>query len=128
MLDCKELTKKSGKLKGQILSKSQKSAKFRKNLTKSENLPNFGATKTRPSFLTSGARESFNCLRPAFIKAPILWHFNPKYQIWIETNVLGYAIGGMLSQLAFGTRPDEAVTKANLSQWHPVAFFWEIWF
>ena len=29
----------------------------------------------------------------------------------------------MLSQLASGTRPDRIVTKANLGQWHPVAFF-----
>ena len=29
----------------------------------------------------------------------------------------------MLSQLASGTRLDRVVTKANLSQWYPVAFF-----
>ena len=29
----------------------------------------------------------------------------------------------MLSQLASGTSPDGVVTKADLSQWHPVAFF-----
>ena len=29
----------------------------------------------------------------------------------------------MLSQLASGTSPDGVVTKADLGQWHPVAFF-----
>ena len=29
----------------------------------------------------------------------------------------------MLSQLAFGTSPDGIVTKTDLGQWHPVAFF-----
>ena len=36
--------------------------------------------------------------------------------IRIETNVLGYAISGVLSQLISKTSP-------NLSQWHIVAFF-----
>ena len=30
-------------------------------------------------------------------------------------NASGYAIGGVLSQLAFGTSPDGIVSKANLS-------------
>ena len=29
----------------------------------------------------------------------------------------------MVSQLASGTRPDRVVTKTNLGQWHPIAFF-----
>ena len=36
---------------------------------------------------------------------------------------MGYAIGGVLSQLASGTSPDRVVTKTDLGQWHPVAFF-----
>ncbi len=38
---------------------------------------------------------------------------NPKCHIQIETDVSGYAIGGILSQL----------TSDNLGRWHPVAFF-----
>ena len=40
----------------------------------------------------------------------------------------------MVSQLTSGTNPDGVVTKADLSQWHPVAFFLrkmipaEIWY
>ena len=103
-------------------SESKKSAKSKK-LSKSGNLPNFDAKEAGPSFLTPGAREAFNRLRLAFTKAPILQHFDPECHIWIETDASGYAIGGVLSQLASGTSPDRVVTKADLGQWHPVAFF-----
>ena len=36
---------------------------------------------------------------------------------------MGYAIGGVLSQLASGTSPDGVGTKTDLGQWYPVAFF-----
>ena len=65
----------------------------------------------------------FNHLGLAFTKAPILWHFDPKCHILIETNISGYAIGGMLSQLASETRPNGVVIKTDLGQWHLVAFF-----
>ena len=48
-----------------------------------------------------------------FLKAPILHHFDPERHIWIETDVSGYAIGGVLNQL----------TSDDLGRWHPVAFF-----
>ena len=54
-----------------------------------------------PTFLTLGTREAFNQLKQAFTKAPILRHFDPEYHIWIEINLSGYAIGGVLSQLTF---------------------------
>ena len=82
----------------------QKSSKS-KNLSKSK--------KTESGFLTSGARKAFTKLRQAFIKAPILHHFDPEHHIQVETDVSGYAIGEVLSQL----------TSDNLGRWHPVAFF-----
>ena len=125
-----ELAKKLGKLKG------QKSAKFRKlsksgkskgekskKLSKSRNSPNSNVTEAGPSFLTPNAKTTFNCLWLAFIKAPILWHFDPECHIWIKTNASGYIIGGVLSQLTSGTSLDRVVTKADLGQWHPLAFF-----
>ena len=131
-----EIAKKSGKSKGQETSKSQKSAKSQKlsksgkskgkklkKLSENKNLSNFDAKNSGLSFLTPKARSIFNCLRLAFIKAPILRHFYPEYYIRIEINVSGYAISGMLSQLASGTSPDEVVIKTDLSQWHLVAFF-----
>ena len=121
--DGDELAKKSGKSKSQKTSKSRKSAKSGKNSSKSGNSPNFGATGSGPSFLTPEARSAFNRLRLAFTEAPILRHFDPECHIQIETDASGYAIGGVLSQLASGTSPDGVVTKADLGQWHPVVFF-----
>ena len=69
--------------------------------------------KTKSDFLTSGARKAFTELRQAFIKAPILHHFDLKCHIRVETDASGYAIGGVLSQL----------TSDDLGRWHPVAFF-----
>ena len=92
-----EYTKNSGKSKGQKTSKSWKSAKLGKNLSKSGNSPNFGVTEFGQSFLTSKARSTFNRLWLAFSKAPILQHFYPECHIWIETDASGYAIGSMLS-------------------------------
>ena len=92
-------------------------------MSKSGYSPNFDATEAKPNFLTPGAKEAFNCLRLAFIKALILRHFDPECHIRIKTDASSYVIGGMLSQLASGTSLDGVVTKTNLDQWHPVAFF-----
>ena len=51
----------------------------------------------KPTFLTSNAREFFNQLRQAFTKVPILRDFDPECHIRIETNISGYAIGGVLN-------------------------------
>ena len=71
------------------LSKNEKS----KKLTR---VPNVGATR-EPNFLISDAKKTFNHLRLAFIKAPILQHFNSESYIRIETDASGYAISGVLS-------------------------------
>ena len=93
----KSIKKYEKLLKIRKLSKSQKLAKSRKKLLKSGNLPNFNAKKNKPSFLTPNARTAFNYLQLAFTKALILWHFDPKCHIWIETDTSGYTIGGVLS-------------------------------
>ena len=118
---CGKLSK-TGKLSKSGNSKGKKSAKSKK-LSKSGNLPNFDITEIGSGFLSPKARTTFNRLRLAFTKAPILRHFDPECHIWIETDASGYAIGGVLSQLASGTSPDGVVTKTDLGQWHPVAFF-----
>ena len=64
-------------------------------------------------YLTPGAKRAFTQLRQAFIKAPILRHFDLECHIQIETDASGYAIGGVLSQL----------TSDNSGRWHPVAFY-----
>ena len=83
----------------------KKCQKMSKNLSKSK--------KTIGSdFFILGAKLALIKLRQAFVKALILHHFNPKRHIRIETDVLGYVIEGIFSQL----------TLNDLGQWHPVAF------
>ena len=103
--------------------KSQNSVKSRKKLSKSGNLIIFDVMEIGPKFLTTNAKRAFNRLRLAFTKASILWHFDLKCHIWIETDASGYAISGMLNKLTLGTNPNEIITKANLNQWYLVAFF-----
>ena len=126
----KYVESKTKRSESQELAKSQKlfkSSKFKgkisKKLSKIENSPTFDAKDSGSSFLTPEARLAFNCLPLAFTKALILWHFDPKSHIRIKTDILGYAIGSILSQLAFGTSLDGIATKTDLGQWHPVAFF-----
>ena len=107
---CEKLSK-TGKL-----SKSQKLAKLRKKSSISGNLPNFDAKENKSSFLTSDARMTFNYLRLALIKTSILQYFDPEYHICIKTDVSGYTVNGVLSQLAFKTKPDKVVTKTALDQ------------
>ena len=107
-----KLIEKYGKLsKTRKLSKSQKLAKSKKESSKNGNLPNFDAKKNKPIFFTPNARTTFKHLRLACTKAPILQYFDLEYYIRIKTDASGYAIGGMLSQLTFETRPDGIVTK-----------------
>ena len=98
------------------LSKNEKSRKLTR-------VPNIGAMK-EPNFLTLNAKKAFNYLRLAFIKAPILQHFDPESYIRIKTDALGYAIGGMLSQLNLDSdaSPNDS-NKSDFGQWHPVAYF-----
>ena len=85
-----KIAKKSRKSKSQKLAKSKKPSK-------SGNSPNFDAKKAGPSFLTPGAREVFNHLRLAFTETPIFRYFDPECHIWIEIDVLGYAISSVLN-------------------------------
>ena len=95
-----------------------------KNLSKSKKSKNaksgiqthIGATG-EPTFLTSDTREAFNQLKQAFTKAPILQHFDPECHIQIKTNVSGYTIEGVLSQLT-----SDHLTS-DQGQWHLVIYF-----
>ena len=83
------------------------------NSSKSKNLVKSKKTVKYLDFLTPRAKPAFTKLRQAILKTPILYHFNPKRHIWIETDASGYAIGGVFSQL----------TSDDLGRWHLVAFF-----
>ena len=80
-------------------------------LSKSKNLSKSKKT-VGSDFFTPKAKLAFTKLRQVFVKALILHHFNLECQIWIETNISGYAICGVFNQL----------TSDNLSRWHLVAF------
>ena len=114
---------KSGKSKSDKTFKSWNLAKSGKKLSKSRTSTNSNAIEDGPKFLFPDTRTTFNRLRLAFTEASILWYFDPECHIWIETDALSYAIGGVVSQLTFRTNPNGIVTKADLSQWHLVAFF-----
>ena len=109
-----EHVKKSKKSKSEKTFKFWNLAKSRKKLSKSGNSTNSDAIKDKPKFPTPNTRTVFNLLRLTFTEALILWYFNPKCHIWIETDALGYAINGVLSQLTSGTNPDGVITKVNL--------------
>ena len=72
-------------------------------------MPNIGATR-ETNFLTPNIKKAFNYLRLAFIEARILWHFDLESHIKIKTDVSGYAIGEVLSQLNldFDTPPNNS--------------------
>ena len=76
------------------------------------------------NFLTPNIKKAFNYLRLAFIKAPILRHFDLKSYIWIEPDALSYAIGRVLSQLNLNldASPNNS-NKSDFSQWHLIAYF-----
>ena len=82
-------------------------------LSKSKNSSKSKKTVKFLDFLTSGAKLAFTKLRQAFIKAPILQHFDLERHIRVETDALGYAIGRVLSQL----------TSDDSGQWHSIAFY-----
>lgn len=64
-------------------------------------------------FSISGTRQVFSKLKQMFLEVLILNYFDLKPYIYVETNVFGYVICGIFSQLNFD----------NLDQWHLVAFF-----
>ena len=98
------------------LSKNEKSRKSTHML----NIRAMGKLK----FLTFNAKKAFNHLQLAFTKALIFRHVDLKSHIQIETDLSGYAIGGMLSQLNFGFDiPPNNSNKSDFNQWHPVAYF-----
>ena len=73
-----------------------------------------------PKFLTFKAKEAFNCLRQAFTKASIFWHFDPECHIRIETDMSGYTIEGVLSLLTPNQVTLDNAIRSNVD-WYPVA-------
>ena len=92
-----------GKIDDKIGKKSQKTSKSKnlfksKKFSKSKKLSKFKKI-LRSEFLTPKAKLAFIKLRQVFVRAPILYHFDSKHHIWVETDVSGYAISEVLTQL-----------------------------
>ena len=71
--------------------KVQKMSKF-KNMSKFKKIVEL-------DFLILRARLAFTKLRQIFVKVPIFHHFDPKRHIQIKTDISGYIIGRVPSQL-----------------------------
>ena len=86
-------------------------------------MPNIRAMGQSNS-LTPNAKKAFNYLKLAFIKAPILRHFDLESHIQIKTDVSRYTIGRVLSQLNLNSNasPND-LNKSDFCQWHLVAYF-----
>ena len=110
--DNNEVIGGSGKADNRNLSKKSKNAKFGIQM-------HVRATE-EPMFLTFNTKEAFNRLKQAFIKAPILQHFDPECYIRIETNTSGYSVGGVLSRLTSDQvtldSESNSIKKADYSQ------------
>ena len=96
----------SSEVDDEVGKKDQKTSKSKK-LSKSKK------TVRSSDFFTPGAKLAFIKLKLAFFKTPILYHFDAEHHIQIETDVSGYAIGGVLSQL----------TLEDFGRWHLMTFF-----
>ena len=122
-VDDDEVFSGGGVVGGGAVGRSDTSKKLAKSKsrTKSGYLGNSNDSE-EPKFLTSNAKEAFNRLKQAFTEVPILQHFDPEYHIWIETNVSGSTIGGVLSQLTLNQVILDGAIGSNVD-WHPVTYF-----
>ena len=82
-------------------------------VVKLETMINLSNKMVRSDFLTPEAKLAFIDLRQAFVKAPILHHFDLECHIQIEIDVPSYIIGRVFSQL----------TSDDLDQWYPMTFY-----
>ena len=55
------------------------------------------ARKDTPFIWDNKANEAFETLKRAFISAPVLAQFDPDKETVLETDSLGYCIGGIMS-------------------------------
>ena len=103
-------------------SRKSKSGKSKK-LSQNRNLSKFDTKVVKLNFLTFDTRKLFNSLWLVFIKSLILWYFDPRCHLYIKTDALDYATSEVLNWLTFGTSSNGVVTKTDLGQWYPIAFF-----
>ena len=68
-----------------------------KDETKILSTPSASRDQTGVGYSNFGAKQAFNFLQSAFTQASIIQNFDPKWQIRIGTNALGYTIGWVLN-------------------------------
>jgi reverse transcriptase-like protein len=76
-------------------------------LTKGESyLSRTGKRKMRykPFVWTEACQQAFDGLKDAFETAPILIHFDPERETWIETDASDFVTAGIISQMVDGTQ------------------------
>lgn len=67
--------------------------------------------KDRPFVWTDKCQEAFETLKKAFCSNPVLVHFDPERETWVEVDASDYVVAGVLSQ------------KDQDGVLHPVAYF-----
>ena len=120
-LALKTLRADNGEVVGDVRGKANETIR---NLSrKLGRVPNIRAIG-KSDFLTPDNKKAFNHLQLAFIKAPMLWHFDLESHIRIETDASGYAISGGLSQLNLNSNaPLNDSNKSDFGQWYLIAYF-----
>ena len=88
-----------------------------KKISKIRNLSRINTNQAKPIFLTYNTKVAMKNWWLAFIKAPILQHFNWKFYIQIEINISNFAIRKILNQLNFWINLNNLVTIITLSKW-----------
>lgn len=63
-------------------------------------------------FFTPKAQLAFKILKQVFSKALMITHFKPNWYIWLKTNLFGWTIGVILSQLFL-----------EMDNWYLVTYF-----
>ena len=98
------------------LSTAAKSAKFKKlKLTKIKKSDFAKANFFKTDFFIFKAKKAFIHLKKIFTKVSILYYFDPKHYIRIETNALEYAIDQILSQITLDQSLSNYVIYENYS-------------
>jgi LSD1 subclass zinc finger protein len=85
---------------------------------------------TGPFVPTPAMKQSFQQLREAFTRAPLLVNFDPAKPIRLETDASGYTIAGIISKQAEDARDSaegagrgQGKRRVGKGHWHPVAFW-----
>jgi hypothetical protein len=71
---------------------------------------------------TTEMQEAFRRLQSEFTKAPVLAHCDYEKPIRLETDASGFAIAGIISQLAAWLTSGEEGGRVKDRDWHPIAF------